>query len=182
MLLSARTARRAVAGAVGTGTIAGAMLFGAMSSAVAQPPPPAPACPVELHRRRSGRRRGRRFHGDVCLPVRAPGCELVLHQSRRSAARRSPCQGAGLPESESSGEGRPDRHPPTVGRSEEPLRRHQRRRHPRQLSLRPGGSRAVRGGGRGSHRSDGRRRPRRQDFRCARIAPFGIRRSGRCER
>ena len=30
MLLSARTARRAVAGAVGTGAIAGAMFFGAM--------------------------------------------------------------------------------------------------------------------------------------------------------
>jgi hemophore-related protein len=41
MLLSARTARRAVAGAVGTGAIAGAMLFGATSlapTAAAQPP------------------------------------------------------------------------------------------------------------------------------------------------
>src|ERR687893_762217 len=38
MLLSARTARRAVAGAVGTGAIAGAMLFGAMPLANAQPP------------------------------------------------------------------------------------------------------------------------------------------------
>ena len=37
MLLSARTARRAVAGAVGTGAIAGAMLFGALPSAMAQP-------------------------------------------------------------------------------------------------------------------------------------------------
>jgi hemophore-related protein len=46
MLLSARTARRAVAGAVGTGTIAGAMLFGAMSSAAAQPAPPAPPAPA----------------------------------------------------------------------------------------------------------------------------------------
>ena len=40
MLLSARTARRAVAGAVGTGAIAGAMLFGVMPSAMAQPAPP----------------------------------------------------------------------------------------------------------------------------------------------
>jgi heme-binding protein len=40
MLLSARTARRVVAGAVGTGAIAGAMFFGAMPSAVAQPAPP----------------------------------------------------------------------------------------------------------------------------------------------
>jgi heme-binding protein len=38
MLLSARTARRAVAGAVGTGAIAGAMLFGAVPSAMAEPP------------------------------------------------------------------------------------------------------------------------------------------------
>lgn len=38
MLLSTRTARRAVAGAVGTGAIAGAMLFGGMPSAAAQPP------------------------------------------------------------------------------------------------------------------------------------------------
>lgn len=40
MLLSARTARRAVAGAVGTGAIAGAMFFGAMPTAMAQPAPP----------------------------------------------------------------------------------------------------------------------------------------------
>ena len=40
MLLSARTARRAVAGAIGTGALAGAMLFGALPSAMAQPEPP----------------------------------------------------------------------------------------------------------------------------------------------
>jgi hemophore-related protein len=39
MLLSARSARRAVAGAVGTGAIAGAMLFGALPSAMADNPP-----------------------------------------------------------------------------------------------------------------------------------------------
>ncbi|MGV0853081.1 heme-binding protein [Mycolicibacterium phlei] len=38
MLLSARTARRAVAGAVGSGAIAGAMFFGATSLAAAEPP------------------------------------------------------------------------------------------------------------------------------------------------
>lgn len=43
MLLSARTARRAVAGAVGTGAIAGAMFIGAMPLASAQPAPP-PNC------------------------------------------------------------------------------------------------------------------------------------------
>ncbi|MGX9789141.1 heme-binding protein [Mycobacterium sp. MMS18-G62] len=39
MLLSARTARRAVAGAVGTSAIAGAMLFGALPSAMADEDP-----------------------------------------------------------------------------------------------------------------------------------------------
>lgn len=39
MLLSARTARRAVAGAVGTGALAGAMLFGALPTAMADEPP-----------------------------------------------------------------------------------------------------------------------------------------------
>lgn len=38
MLLSARTARRAVAGVVGTGALAGAMLFGALPSAMAEEP------------------------------------------------------------------------------------------------------------------------------------------------
>ncbi|HKV19129.1 MAG TPA: heme-binding protein [Mycobacterium sp.] len=39
MLLSARTARRAVAGAIGTGALAGVMLFGALPSAMAEEPP-----------------------------------------------------------------------------------------------------------------------------------------------
>ena len=39
MLLSARTARRAVAGAVGTSALAGAILFGALPSAMADEPP-----------------------------------------------------------------------------------------------------------------------------------------------
>ena len=43
MLLSARTARRAVAGTVGAGAIAGAMLFGALPLAAAQPDAP-PNC------------------------------------------------------------------------------------------------------------------------------------------
>jgi hemophore-related protein len=38
MLLSARNAPRAIAGAVGTGAIAGAMLFGALPSALADDP------------------------------------------------------------------------------------------------------------------------------------------------
>jgi hemophore-related protein len=40
MLLSARTAGRAVAGALGTGAIAGAMFFGAIPMAAAQDGPP----------------------------------------------------------------------------------------------------------------------------------------------
>jgi hemophore-related protein len=43
MLLSARTARRAVAGALGSGAVAGAMLFGALPAASAQPDAP-PNC------------------------------------------------------------------------------------------------------------------------------------------
>ena len=39
MLLSARTARRAVAGTIGTGALAGAMLFGALPTAMAEEPP-----------------------------------------------------------------------------------------------------------------------------------------------
>ena len=42
MLPSARPARRAVICAIGTGTIAGAMLFGAAATATADPPPPVP--------------------------------------------------------------------------------------------------------------------------------------------
>jgi hemophore-related protein len=46
MLLSGRTVRRAIAGTIGTGTMAGAMLFGGASLAFAEPtpePPPSPA-------------------------------------------------------------------------------------------------------------------------------------------
>ena len=50
MLLSGRTARCAVAGTIGTGAMAGAMLFGGAALAFAQPtptpPPPAPAAPL----------------------------------------------------------------------------------------------------------------------------------------
>ena len=42
MLSSARPARRAVMCAIGTGAIAGAMLFGAAATATADPPPPVP--------------------------------------------------------------------------------------------------------------------------------------------
>jgi hemophore-related protein len=45
MLLPARTARRAVAGALGAGAAAAAMLFGAMPAASAQPAPPPPRPP-----------------------------------------------------------------------------------------------------------------------------------------
>jgi len=50
MLLSGRTVRRAVAGTIGTGALAGAMLCGGASLAFAQPtpipPPPPPAAPL----------------------------------------------------------------------------------------------------------------------------------------
>jgi heme-binding protein len=45
MLPSARPARRAITGAIGTAAVSGAMLFGAAAIASAQPPPPPPpAC------------------------------------------------------------------------------------------------------------------------------------------
>lgn len=42
MLPSANLARRAIKGAIGTGALAGAVLFGAAAFAAAQPPPPEP--------------------------------------------------------------------------------------------------------------------------------------------
>ena len=58
MLPLTRPARRAVVGAIGTGALAGAMLFGAAATAPAQPPPPAPVPPpctaAELSRVMSG--------------------------------------------------------------------------------------------------------------------------------
>lgn len=45
MLLTARSARRAVAGTVGAGAVAGAMLFGAIPSALADPQPAPPPVP-----------------------------------------------------------------------------------------------------------------------------------------
>ena len=44
MLLSARIARRAVAGVIGSGAIAGAVLFGALPSATADPADNPPNC------------------------------------------------------------------------------------------------------------------------------------------
>ena len=44
MLLSTCAARRAAAAAIGVGAVAGAMLFGTVPSALADPPPPPPGC------------------------------------------------------------------------------------------------------------------------------------------
>ena len=44
MFLSACAARRAAAAAIGAGAVAGAMLFGTVPSALADPPPPPPGC------------------------------------------------------------------------------------------------------------------------------------------
>ena len=56
MLPAARSARRAVVGAIGTGLVAGAMLFGA-ATAMADPPPapvPPPCTAAEMARVMSG--------------------------------------------------------------------------------------------------------------------------------
>ena len=47
MLPSVRPVRRAIKGAIGTGALAGAMLFGAAVTATAQPPLPPPGPPPE---------------------------------------------------------------------------------------------------------------------------------------
>ena len=57
MLPLARPARRAVMGAIGTGLAAGAILFGAAATAIAEPPPapiPPPCTAAELARVMSG--------------------------------------------------------------------------------------------------------------------------------
>jgi hemophore-related protein len=58
MLPSTHPVRRAIKGAIGTGALAGAVLFGAAAIASAQPPPPAPVPPpctaAELARVMSG--------------------------------------------------------------------------------------------------------------------------------
>ena len=58
MLPLASPARPAIKGAIGTGVLAGAVLFGAAAIATAQPPPPAPVPPpctaAELSRVTSG--------------------------------------------------------------------------------------------------------------------------------
>ena len=56
MSSSARPACRAVMGAIGTGALAGAILFGAAATAAAQPPPPVPppCTAAELARVMSG--------------------------------------------------------------------------------------------------------------------------------
>jgi heme-binding protein len=56
MLSSARPGRRAIKGAIGTGALAGAMLFGAAAIATAEPPPPVPppCTAAELARVMSG--------------------------------------------------------------------------------------------------------------------------------
>ena len=56
MLPSARLSRRAISGAIGTGAVAGAVLFGATAIASAEPPPPVPppCTAAELARVMSG--------------------------------------------------------------------------------------------------------------------------------
>ena len=85
MLLSARTARRAVAGALGAGALAGAMLFGALPIGVG-----AAATPPNCTAADSGRRCLRCLGVDVGVPVHASGRELRSSPaSRASRATRS---------------------------------------------------------------------------------------------
>src|ERR1700680_4871334 len=96
MLLSARTARRAVAGAVGTGVIAGAMLFGALPSAMADDPSNNPPNCTAADLAGGGAVGGSATTSGILFSE--PGRERVLPQPRGSAARSGPQQGAELPE------------------------------------------------------------------------------------
>lgn len=76
MLLSARNARRVVAGVAGAGAVAGAMLFGAIPSALADDPANNP----QLQRCRSGRRGFGCVGINLGVPVHPSRREQLLHQ------------------------------------------------------------------------------------------------------
>ncbi len=127
MLLSARNARRVVAGVAGTGAVAGAMLFGAIPSALADDPannPPTAARPIWPAWLRVSRHRPPAYlftHPDV------NNFFTSLEGLPREEVRN---QGARLPGSEPADEGGADRYPPAAGRPEEPLRRSSGSFHP----------------------------------------------------
>ena len=115
MLPSARPARRAITGAIGTGAITGAMLFGAAATATAQPlpePPVPPPCTAA----ETGARHVRRHVRHVELPNPPPQRERLLHQPQRPTQGSDQRSGADLSRRQSGGSGRASDHPATLGR------------------------------------------------------------------
>ena len=113
MLPSARPARRAVRGAIGTGALAGAMFFGAAATAAAQPPPPVPppCTAAELARVMSGVS----FDMSNYLSTH-PDVNDVLHQPQRPTQGSDPGSGTELSRRQSASSGRASGHPATLGR------------------------------------------------------------------
>ena len=112
MLSSARPARRAVICAIGTGALAGAMLFGAAATATPGPP----ASSTAVHGRRAGARDVRRHVRHVELPNRPPQRERLLHQPQRPTQGSDQRSGTDLSRRQSAGSGRASGHPATLGR------------------------------------------------------------------
>ena len=113
MLPSARPARRAVMGAIGTGALAGAMLFGAAATAAAQPATPSSTA---VHGRRNGARHVRRHVRHVELPNPPPRRERLLHQPQRPTQGSDQGSGTDLSRRQSASSGRASGHPATLGR------------------------------------------------------------------
>jgi len=117
MLPSDRPARRAVAGAIGTGAIAGAMLFGAAATAAAQPALPLPPCTAaELSFVMSG------VNFDTANYLSThPEVNNYFTTLKGKPKDQIPGSGPDLSRRQSASQGRHSAHPATGGRLPEPL-------------------------------------------------------------
>ena len=113
MLPSVRPARRAIKGAIGTGALAGAMLFGAAATATAEPPAPIPppCTAAELARVMSGVT----FDTSNYLTDHPAVNDFFtsLKGQPKDQIQRS---GTDLSRRQSPSSGRPSGHPTTLGR------------------------------------------------------------------
>ena len=182
MLLSARTARRAVAGAVGAGSVAGAMLFGVLPAATATAGPPPPNCTAaDL----AGVASGVSASTSAYLFTH-PDVNKFFTEPRGPAARGDPRPRCRVPRRQPAGEGRADwRSVSRWSTSRIAAATPNGDGIGRQPALRsrgclPGTARAA--GRRGPHGADGRRRPGCADLGRPRTAAFGVRRPGRGDR
>ena len=118
MLPSDRPARRAVAGAIGTGAIAGAMLFGAAATATADPPPPVPppCTAAEMARVMSG------VNFDTANYLSThPDVNNYFTTLKGKPKDQIPGSGPDLSRRQSASQGRPSAHQATRGRFPDPL-------------------------------------------------------------